>query len=65
MKIDFIVLTSAVIAVCALISVLYGLIHLSIRPVRKDLERLEKEFKAFKVEVRDKFEKILDRLPKS
>ena len=33
--------TSTVIAVCALISVLYGLIHLSVLPIRRDIANLE------------------------
>ena len=30
-----------VIAVCALVSVLYGLIHLAVAPLKSDMKRLE------------------------
>ena len=44
----FIILTGTVVAVCALISVLYILIQVSIFPLKKDIAKLETELKEIK-----------------
>ena len=40
-----------VIAVCALISVLYGLIHLAVAPIKSDIKRLEANMQRLELKV--------------